>query len=1346
MPSLMPGALPADPTLVTILRRALLTLAALVALACASAPAALADATFVVNSTADPGSDTCEPGGATTCTLREALQWALDGSSVGVDGDVTIDLDVSGAIKVGAGGQLVVGTGGGVDSIALVGPGAAQLTIDGEEETRVFRVIDGAVSISGLTIARGSLLAGGAGVIAENASSLALDGVRLVDNAAGGPGGGVYLDTSGAATITDSEFVGNSTNETGGGLYTVGPATIERTTFADNSATQAEDLAESGGGLGATGSIVLLRNSTVTGNQGGGVSNVGGELTIRNSTVAGNSGFSLAGTLFVLQSTIVGGTLGEGVIPCLGGEVQSQGNNLVQSSKADLGCTWQDGPGDAFGLDPRLGALGSYGGPTQTLPPVSMDSPAINSGENPQPTDQRGFQRPVPDGVANTDVGAVEVQVPQLEVADPPAISPDSDLVAGETLSCDPGTWDTDTIADAAFSFAWLAGAETVGSGATYVLEEGDAGKEITCRVSVDNGVASAEAGSASVELEAAIATLDPDTLDFGNRRVGAGPSEPQALTVTNGGGTDLIVSEVTTTNPEFPVDASDCTAAPVAPGASCDVAVRFAPAATGVQGSFVTVESNGGEPVASVSGTATEPALAITPAALDFGEQRVDTTSGAEALVAANVGTAPLTLGDVALGGSNPNEFAIASDGCSDAVLDPGEECTVEVSFSPDLTGPRGALLSFPGETPSSVELSGTGTAPALAVAPASHDFGDQRVDTPSAPEAFVASNTGTASLTLGEVTIGGSNPAEFLLGSDGCGHAVLEPGEECTVQVSFSPDLVGPRGALLEFAGEEPASVELSGAGTAPAFAAAPTSVDFGQQLVSGGPTAANTVTVTNDGSASMAVTTVAITGADAAQYGLVAAGNECAGATLAPAEDCTVEVNFDPSETGPTTATLSFGGEAPGTVELLGTGIAPALAIEPTSLNFGSHLVGTKSGVQPFVVKNTGSAPAAIFTISLGGSDSGSFSLGPTDTCSGATLAIGAQCSVDVSFAPATVGAKAATLDVTGAASVSAPLQGTGIVAKFAVTPTALAFGSREVGAGPSPAQTVTVQNTGSGAMTIESVTPTGAGAAAYAVPAASDKCTGAELEANETCTVAVAFDPASAGAFPAALSFAGNAPGSVPLSGSGVESRFVATPGGHGFGDEIVGGSSEPVAFTIANAGSAPMPLGPIAISGPNPSSFQVVQNGCAGLTLAPGQECGLRVALTPKAIGPLRAQLDIGTLGGLELVGNGVEPPPAARLLKPKGPIPVKTNGKIKARISCAAMVSACRSGLAITLRRAPVARWSGSIAAGKTKTVTLRLNKPTRTELFGRGKLKVLGLLGSQAGQQRTALTLKARR
>jgi hypothetical protein len=76
------------------------------------------------------------------------------------------------------------------------------------------------------------------------------------------------------------------------------------------------------------------------------------------------------------------------------------------------------GPGDVNNANPRLGTLGYYGGPTQTIPLLS-GSPAIDAG-NPSgctdslerllTTDQRGNPRPDKEDKVGCDMGAYESQ------------------------------------------------------------------------------------------------------------------------------------------------------------------------------------------------------------------------------------------------------------------------------------------------------------------------------------------------------------------------------------------------------------------------------------------------------------------------------------------------------------------------------------------------------------------------------------------------------------------------------------------------------------------------------------------------------------------------------------------------------------------------------------------------------------------------------------------------------------------------------------------------------------------------------------------------------------------------
>jgi hypothetical protein len=68
--------------------------------------------------------------------------------------------------------------------------------------------------------------------------------------------------------------------------------------------------------------------------------------------------------------------------------------------------------------DPKLGTLGYYGGPTQTIPLLS-GSPAIDAGNpsgctdeqgNLLKTDQRGQPRPDPEDTGGCDMGSFESQ------------------------------------------------------------------------------------------------------------------------------------------------------------------------------------------------------------------------------------------------------------------------------------------------------------------------------------------------------------------------------------------------------------------------------------------------------------------------------------------------------------------------------------------------------------------------------------------------------------------------------------------------------------------------------------------------------------------------------------------------------------------------------------------------------------------------------------------------------------------------------------------------------------------------------------------------------------------------
>ena len=103
--------------------------------------------------------------------------------------------------------------------------------------------------------------------------------------------------------------------------------------------------------------------------------------------------------------------------------------------------------------------------------------------------------------------------------------------------------------------------------------------------------------------------------------------------------------------------------------------------------------------------------AIRVLPAQLNFLRTRLGRTRGPRQVFVANDGRAPVDILGIALGGSNPGDYAISND-CP-VVLDPGQSCAVAVTFVPVATGSRSATLlvsTSASAVPSSVPLAGPG------------------------------------------------------------------------------------------------------------------------------------------------------------------------------------------------------------------------------------------------------------------------------------------------------------------------------------------------------------------------------------------------------------------------------------------------------------------------------------------------------------------------------------------------------------------------------------------------------------------------------------------------------------
>src|SRR5439155_1473413 len=152
-----------------------------------------------------------------------------------------------------------------------------------------------------------------------------------------------------------------------------------------------------------------------------------------------------------------------------------------------------------------------------------------------------------------------------------------------------------------------------------------------------------------------------------------------------------------------------------------------------------------------------------------------VGTTSAAQTVTASNIGSAPLSISTVAVGGANAGDFLKGADACTGATLAVGATCTIGISFKPTAGGPRSAAVSITDTAPGSphaAALTGTGTRPAVTIAPANRvlAFGNQTIMTFSAPKTVTVTNSGNAVLVISAVTKTGTYPGDFVIQSSTC------------------------------------------------------------------------------------------------------------------------------------------------------------------------------------------------------------------------------------------------------------------------------------------------------------------------------------------------------------------------------------------------------------------------------------------------------------------------------------------------------------------------------------------------------------------------------------------------
>ena len=595
-------------------------------------------------------------------SLRQAV---LDANANSGADQITFDADLS--IIALTSGQINI-----TETLTITGPAAGQ-TIDAGGNSRIFAVtvtgqpliLDNLTLTGGYTAADGVFPRTCAEGTGEGGGICTLDDIILTNSTVSSnrtegfdtEGGGLFV--FGDANLTNSTVSGNRTagdDAGGGGLFVFGDANLTNSTVSGN---RTAGLNAYGGGLLVIGNATLT-NSTVSGNstvgdgaEGGGLV-VNGNATLTNSTVSGNRtmGDADGGGLVVsfgdanlTNSAVLGNsTVGDGAD--VGGLSVSFGNVTLTNSTVSGNSTAGDDAGGA-----GLGVLG--GNVTLTNSTVSGNSTAGD--------DAKGGGLFVFDGnvmLTNSTIttnqsaagaGGIEIAVGSGRTYTLTLIG--TLLAANSGPEDNFNTWiiyGGSVTLNASNSLFGDNPAEINGINSNNVFTDipGLAGL-------ADNGCAvpAGALGSASC--------VQTHALLLGSPALDAGSNPLNLTTDQRGSGFPRVL------------------------GAAADI------------GAF--------ESLASISA----PVVMLDPLSVNFGSQRVGTTSGAEQVTLTNIGGLTLNISNIGTSGNFSQ-----TNNCG-TTLAAGSNCTIDVTFTPTGKSQRMGTLrvtSNAASSPNDVALNGIG------------------------------------------------------------------------------------------------------------------------------------------------------------------------------------------------------------------------------------------------------------------------------------------------------------------------------------------------------------------------------------------------------------------------------------------------------------------------------------------------------------------------------------------------------------------------------------------------------------------------------------------------------------
>ena len=720
----------------------------------------------------------------------------------------------------------------------------------------------------------------------------------------------------------------------------------------------------------------------------------------------------------------------------------------------------------------------------------------------------------------------------------------------------------------------------------------------------------------------------------FAATQVGA--SDTVIYTVSNIGVCDLRFDDVVISgihSGDFSVAPFSLTP-PLAPGASRDMTLVFAPTDSGVRTASLTISNNDPDNnpfiVSLIGGGARRALISISPASLNFGDVCLDST-GTSVLTVRNDGTADLSITSLTFSEST---FSSAT---GQVQIDPGESAVITVLFNPDTESVFSGTLTIASNADDSssyeISLSGVGVAPEISGA-GEVTFSTTRVG--AADTVFYElSNLGPCPLRLDSLVLSGAHAADFAVVPGDL--SPLPSNSSRDLLLTFAPSDSGVRTATLSIFNNDPAAnpftVNLSGNGERVAvISVSPASFDFGDVCLDS--TGIELLTIRNDGTTDLAVTSLAFSNGSF--------GSSAGPLQIIPGGSAQIEMIFFPDAAGVFNGTLTIASNAPDSssyeVSLSGVGVTPAIS-GASQIVFPQTRVGEANTVSYFLT-NTGVCDLRLDSLVIGGLHASDFVVVSENLNS---VPPNASRELVLSFAPFDSGVRTGTLSIFNNDPNANPfvvdlIGGGSRVAVISVSPALLDFG--EICLDSTGTEVLTVRNSGTADLVINSLS--------FDDAAFSSAAQNVVIAPGDTTQIEIIFSPDAGQSFFATATLLNNdfvnGPLNISLNGEGITAEISGAVQA-AFSSTRVG-KSDTVSYTFLNTGPCVLRLDSLVITGLHSSDFAIVDDFSSEI-LDVENSLKLQLVFSPSDHDLRTAALQIFTNDpaanpfSVSLVGNGI---------------------------------------------------------------------------------------------------------